>query len=111
MDTPPGQLLAACRNSNPRNGLTRDLNILRHRTVMNFNLLGVVQQRASSLEHVTQHADMDSVRPHSEMVVLPVPEKVQMRHRVPVLGPTRQQTEMYLFKMAKQKLNKLEQLR
>lgn len=109
-------------NEYPTNG-SRDLNLPRTKT-MDFAGSNIFSERAPSRVTLTSQGVSFSVsRPssytdkdftedrHAKSEVSSQSEIQPRQIRVPILGPTRQQTETYLFKMAKKKFDKLERLK
>lgn len=68
-----------------------------------------LQERPSSLPFSTQSLTPEGFRLQSDNEG--AVDDTRHKFRAPILGPTRQQTELYMFRMAKQKLDKLERLR
>ncbi|KAL3881613.1 hypothetical protein ACJMK2_028029 [Sinanodonta woodiana] len=95
---PPGQVFSPKGRLSVTLGTGRDTRLVRYKTV-DFEVLGVVarQERSKTLPVFSTTADSSVVTSHSNShgEIQPKPED---RYRVPVLGPTRQQTELYLKK-------------
>lgn len=91
-------------------GFSKDQYLTRQRTVVDAghwaHLQGGRGDRPRSLTFtitraLTQDLVLEGVRPKSDTKVTGETEK--LKPRVPILGPTRQQTELYMAKMARRK--------
>lgn len=90
-------------------GHSKDQYLTRQKTLVESGLWGVVHggrgDRPRSLTYMTRALTEDlmleGVRPKSDTKVKG--EKEAEKPRVPILGPTRQQTELYMKKMARRK--------
>ncbi|KAL4232639.1 hypothetical protein ACF0H5_007328 [Mactra antiquata] len=104
-------------------GATKNFSVSRTRT-MDVTGLNLCNERTNTMVTVTPHGfSFPGTRPSSDISRDFVDDRTvksemsgtvdtqSRKLRVPILGPTRQQTETYLFKMAKKKLEKLERLK
>jgi hypothetical protein len=87
----------------------RDLKLIRNRTMIDFDSMGINNQLKASIRLMSRSLVMERFRTQSEMSEITSETRAEIR--VPVLGPTRQQTDMFLYHSARQKLEKLQRLR
>ena len=79
----------------------RDIKIIRKKTMIGLDVMCTNhQQKLSKLEPLQELSGVTEIT-----------NKTRAEIRVPVLRPTRQQTDMYLYHSTRQKLEKLQRLR
>ena len=87
----------------------RDIKIIRNKTMIGFDVMCANHQQKLSTRFLAESLTLEPLQELSGMAE--VRSKTRAEIRVPVLRPTRQQTDMYLYHSARQKLEKLQRLR
>lgn len=113
ISSPAGQFIVKPGPSNVLPGSSRDLQISRQKT-QDCGFWGLIPgakgERPRSLTFVTHDSTQELIllgsRPKSETKKRNR-EKLITKHRIPVLGPTRQQTELYLQNMSRKRTDDL----